>query len=629
MLGLRDNLILATTKLRVRRIRLIVTLIVAGILFTTLVFGSLIIRGTLQSLNSFATEGFLNRFMVNVFNQPDFELFQNPEFIKRVEALEKTRLAEQTKEAERLGIPFDAKTAPKAVSEYTGEGGKQKMADNNHPSTRQAVAEFVTENPRAKVEKLAKPYNPTAIYESFNFGVINYDGAFELMPIIKNEEIKPKQRQGFGPEDSFATFQSMLSAYDEDLLKPFLLEGASLKNSSDKAIPIFAPVDAVEKLLGLEPLSKKASDKDRLSRLKDIRTKAKDLPFEACYRNKTALNLRAEAAQQAADQAAHASEPGYQKPSLIYTNPTGPCQTTIIKTDTRTADEKNQATKQDQFNEKFGQPTAVTHRMKFRIVGVLPQIGALQAATGPETLISAFFTSTIGEGWFIPRADAIADPVLSTLVNDTYYRSQGARQLYIDFPDRTAHKRFIDERGCGFSENTINCAKEPDKVLAVSYGNPLATLYDLQKGFNKGLQIVLFVIAILAAIIMMGTIGKIIADSRKETSVFRALGAKRLEIAQIYLLYTGILATFSFFIALAVGLAAALYMESQYSPGLSVQAVLAFNAKNLDKTFHLIGFNILDFVKIYGFVLAISIISAVIPLLTNLSRNPVKDMREE
>jgi ABC-type antimicrobial peptide transport system permease subunit len=128
---------------------------------------------------------------------------------------------------------------------------------------------------------------------------------------------------------------------------------------------------------------------------------------------------------------------------------------------------------------------------------------------------------------------------------------------------------------------------------------------------------------------MIGTIGKVIADNRKETSVFRALGAKRHEIAQIYLLYTGILATLSFLVALGIGLAVAVYVEAAYSPVLSVQAVLAFNTHDLHKTFHLIGFNALDLIKIFGFAIVVSLVSASVPIAHNLSRNPIKDMREE
>ena len=70
-------------------------------------------------------------------------------------------------------------------------------------------------------------------------------------------------------------------------------------------------------------------------------------------------------------------------------------------------------------------------------------------------------------------------------------------------------------------------------------------------------------------------------------------------------------------------------LESLYGAATSTQAVLAFNSHDLSKPFHLIGLNLADLASIYGFVLVIALVSAVIPLLSNIRRNPVKDMREE
>ena len=50
------------------------------------------------------------------------------------------------------------------------------------------------------------------------------------------------------------------------------------------------------------------------------------------------------------------------------------------------------------------------------------------------------------------------------------------------------------------------------------------------------------VVGAIAGVILMGMIGRIIADSRKETAVFRAVGASRLAVAQVYVAYTVYLA---------------------------------------------------------------------------------------
>ena len=175
---------------------------------------------------------------------------------------------------------------------------------------------------------------------------------------------------------------------------------------------------------------------------------------------------------------------------------------------------------------------------------------------------------------------------------------------------------------------TAGCRKN-NKFFLASFGNPLAAIYDSKDGFLNFLRWLLLIIAGISAIIMMGTVGKIIADSRKETGVFRAVGAKRLDIAQIYLLYAGLLASLAFLVSLIIGVGIALLIDFKLSPTLSIQAVLAFNSPNADKTFHLFGLSPFDLLGIYVFAVVTGLASAILPLLTNLRRNPIKDMREE
>ena len=128
---------------------------------------------------------------------------------------------------------------------------------------------------------------------------------------------------------------------------------------------------------------------------------------------------------------------------------------------------------------------------------------------------------------------------------------------------------------------------------------------------------------------MMGTIGKVISDSRRETAVFRAIGAKKLDIAQIYLIYTlmigMIVATFS----VGIGYILALYVDNKYAGVITIDALIAYNSTNLDRTFGVVGINGSEIMKLVGIILLASLLSAVIPLITNLKRNPIKDMRDE
>lgn len=634
MLGLKYNLTLSVTKLRTRRVRLIVTLLVSGIIFTVLVFFSLVVTGATRSLKAFTSEGLLNHYVTMVAGNPFGAqgLLSDNKTIAHAEDLDAIRVAAEQKEAKRLGVSFDPKTASHAVVQPGSPNGASgaKVLDPSNPAARQAIIDLDKDTPLTLAKTAAAPYHPTAAYESFWIANASaYGTQMGLAPIINGKEQEQSPDQGgYGVRDSIINFQNELTAFSSPLIKPFVLEGTALDTKPGDPIPILAPVDAAEKLLGLPALSRKATPAEKIARLAELRSRSKNLTFEACFRNSTALDLQSQAKEQASEIAARKSDPNYQKPALIYGQPSGACVPTPVASDKRSADEKALADKQLQFDQEFGKPKPVTARIKFKIVGIQPQPGTLQQAQGLESAFTSLFTSTLGEGWFMPLEAVSKDPILGPIATDPFAEVAGIRQSYIDFGSRADQKRFIDAKGC-----TQSGVSAPDcsggRLYLQPFGNPLAALDDAAPQLNRARNIALGVIAVLAAIVMMGTVGKIIADSRKETSVFRAVGAKRIDIAQIYLLYTLMLATLAFLVAVAIGAGFALFIELRYSSDISAQAVLAFNTQDLHKSFHLIGLNLLDFSEIYLYVIAISLVSAGIPLLSALKRSPIKDMREE
>ncbi len=136
---------------------------------------------------------------------------------------------------------------------------------------------------------------------------------------------------------------------------------------------------------------------------------------------------------------------------------------------------------------------------------------------------------------------------------------------------------------------------------------------DFKKQASKIFNIATIVVVIIASLVMAGNIGKIIADSRRETAVFRALGAKRFDITQIYLSYTFMVCLLVALFALLLGLFGAYYIDSKYGPGLSVDAVLAYNASNIYKSFNLIGVRLDYIFKLVAVILLTGLVSACLP----------------
>jgi hypothetical protein len=630
MITFRDNLTLATTKLRVRRGWLIVTLLVAGILFTVLIFGSLFIRGVLGSLTSFTKDGFLDRYIVTgTRGNSDYALMNDPGVRDRAKAINDQITAKKTAEAKRLGVAYDPKSDEGPVYDASDQGGPVTL-NPMHPASRQALAERIKTTDTPEIfKKAAAAYHPTGFYSGFALGGAISQSNSSLTPIVAGTETQTAQYTGPGT-DSIASFSNSATAMDSTMLQPFLFDGVSLTTKRGDAIPILAPPDALERLLGLKALPRGATPKQKIDRLSQLRQSSKNLPFDVCYRNKPAIELLAQAKSQAKLIKDHHTEAGYQAPTLQYAVPTTACTAVTVSRDTRNADEKKQDAAMEQFKAEFGAEAPATVPLHFRVVGIVPQPSSADSANDFSAFISSMFTTTLGFGWYIAGDAAQTEPHLAAIMNDPVVTVLGIRNYFVEFKNRQDQKAFIDSAGCQINRSSApDCGKNGEKLFLMPYGNPLAALADAWGPISKTLGIGLLIIIGICSFVMMGTIGKVIADSRKETSVFRAVGAKRMDIAQIYLLYTAILGTLSFGLAVLLGGAVALWFEATYSGTVSADAVLAFNTHDLHKTFHLIGFAPLDMAAIYLLALGVSLLGALLPLLTNVSRNPVKDMRAD
>jgi Na+/H+-translocating membrane pyrophosphatase len=81
--------------------------------------------------------------------------------------------------------------------------------------------------------------------------------------------------------------------------------------------------------------------------------------------------------------------------------------------------------------------------------------------------------------------------------------------------------------------------------------------------------------------------------------------------------------------AIGTGSLVASYFDARYQSALTVKALLAYNASDLSKTFHINSFDRHDMLLLAGVIIGGSLLSAFGPLVSNLRRNPIKDMRDE
>lgn len=637
MIRLADATTLALTKLRTRKVRLTITIVISGLLLSGLAAASFVARGVMNGINDFGKEGLGDRYIAQTYPQYGFGITDDEGLRERALAIQKDLVARKKAEAKRLGITYDPASEPSPVSEYDTPGGKTKSLNPDHPAARQAYRESVANQPKsdlATLKKVADPYKPINYYTSKQMSY-TLDGA-RVQVLKGGKETYETTGQQFGPPTGTDSFVGAWSIMSSELLKPFLLPNQNLAIGTDGSIPIIVPNSAAEQILQLKSLPSSAKTPERLARTKEIREKAASITFGVCYRNSTSASLLDQAVSIQKEITQNKGKKNYQKPQLIYDLPSEPCGSAQITRDVRSSDDKKMADKQREFNELFGTPPAEQTILTFRIVGIAPDPD-YSSAFGVGQIIRSLVSSTLGSGWYSP-AEQLTDRPLIQKLFDTQASLYGGsvEAFYAEFATAAQARRFIEKENCApdfskFGNGPIPSSYNPceGKFSINPYGSNSLALESAKRGFGKFFKIAALIVCGIACIIMMGTVGRTIADSRRETAVFRAIGGKRLDIAQIYIVYAIFLSLLICLFAALAGFALATIAHIKWSAEASLQAVVAYNAHDLDKTFSLYALYLPDLLLLAGFTIAAGLLSTAIPLIRNIRRNPIRDMRDD
>lgn len=652
MIRVTDATRLAATKLRTRKVRLIITIVIAGLLFSVLAAASQVSRGAFSSFDTFNKEGFGERFILsaNLMTGP-MDPFRDPKVADRATAIHKELIAQKTAEAKRLNIPYDSKAEPPPITEFDTGNGKERSVNPDTEAGKQAIAEYATANKLPGMPELrssATPYGAKAFY-STKSRMFSSDSS--TLKVLENgKEAFDQYKLNSSPPsmtglDSFAQSWALMN---RDLFKPFMLQGASATIGKDGSIPVVAPYSAVEQLLGLKALPAGASSEERLERIRQIRTGASAITFDVCYRNNESVALINMAFEQQQEIERNKKDKNYVRPSLQYGLPTQTCGAAPVVRDVRTAAEKTLDAKQLQFDTKFGKQAPAQQLMKFRVIGIAPDPPDFNASAA-SALVSMLVSSNLGMGlstWFTPLELESQHPLLASMFKEDLSNPSAALSAsnYVEFSDAASAKKYYEEKSCNvFIEPSIAagpptgdpfamsnaCFKEGKYFGYVPFGSNSLALEDAKRAFAKVFSFAALGVAAIAGIIMIGMVGRTIADSRRETAVFRAIGAKKIDIVLVYVLYAIFLSVLIYLFALIVGFLLAQYFHGRYSPEFTVQSLIAYNAQDLTKVFSLYEFHVPDMLRLLGLSLAGGLLSAFLPLLRNLRRNPINDMRDD
>lgn len=630
---------LAATKMKTRKIRLLVTLVISSILFAIILTASLVMRGAVSGIETFSKAGFGNRYIASGYsNQQVYNYLQNPTVVARAEAAQKQLQADKKAEAKRLELNYDPANDMSIVTSFDGPGGKKEKAVSlDNPTAQGILADYIKHLPgtEADFKKTADSYGAIATYSGVG---LSQGSAPPYIQVLKDgqEDYSSLTKNGPPTANGLDSISMQWQLMSKGLLKPFLLKGQSLEVGAHDSIPIIAPYSAVEQLLGLKPLPSSATAKQQLARLKEVRSQAAGYSFSICYRNSTSSSDLQTALQQQQQIANSKGQKDFVMPDFVQDKPAKACGSVTTTRDIRTTAEKDQAANQAKFDSDFGKPAAFSQIVRLRIVGLnsdIPQGSSISV----NQILQSVLVSSLGTGWFSPIESADSQPVTGRMFNlDSPILS---KTLFAEFSSGTQLKKFLDQQNCqpDFSNGPpapgsdpfAKCTAQHKYFSVYAFGSSSTALDDFKRGFSKVFAIAGAGVAVLAALIMMGTVGRIIADSRRETAVFRALGAKRLDIAEIYIAYVAMIALLVFIISLGIASVAAYFVNHHYSQIVTVDGLLAFNVADLSQKIVLMKVYTQDILYIAALIVGGAVMAALFPILNNVRRNPIKDMRDD
>ena len=634
MLRILDASKLALTKLRTRRIRLAVTIIVAGLLFGVVVFGLTVLRASMTSIGRFSRDTMSTRYLLaySNHNKDQSELFYNtPQDAKdRILALHKQHIADKKAAAKALGVEYDEKSEEEPIMKINQDDSGS--LNRNSWAVKTFLRQYTDEKNPLKPERIdaaAKRFGSSVTYRIQNVG--GRDGSLDVMiggreDFQRNKEAVPEQLNEFV---SAAGYQEIL---DESLLNYYFLPHRT--HAASNEIPVFISYNDAAVLLGKKPLPTTAQPQQHIERIRELRNEAGNITIQVCYRNNASSHL----IQQALDQqrtAANKSKNEFDvKPSIEYALPAADsCGGAIVKKDNRSASEKIADEKLQKFNQQFSTENITPQQAKltYRVVGLLPD-----TAYGDDlkSKLAGALNANMPSRWIIPKQTFEAGAAKTYLPNILTTERQ---ELSGGLSDTTIYE-FIDaEHARAFYHATMCNVQPKDKDLCVDgvsnftrpFGSNSLVIEELQQQLTPILWYSLLGVIGVAAFILMLTISRTVADSRKESAIFRALGATRLDIAQIYVMYTLLLAGLIALFAIVAGLIGAGVIDVLYSADFSTAARYIIMPRDLNTTFQLFTFDPLIIALAAVSIVAAALIGSILPLVRNTRRNPMKDMRDE
>lgn len=668
MINPKNSLVLAFTKLKARKIRTIITVVISSLLFSLLFLAVILFEGALTvSLTKFSEGSLSARHMLSFNPSTLYNIVSSevtPEEKTKLDQMLNDEIAARKKRAKELGIEFDEKSERQRIMPYVNYNEQDPNALSFQAGVSVIANRYLNEKSKTRFEEYYKSAERVAKLtnaEKFGYEFVLAMGGMgggqyaTFLPDAKTGKyqfIKAQDNKLESPEQAPTLEQSLLismQASHEEIYRHFVFQNHGWTPETGK-VPIILTLDNVQSLLGMKPLGRKATLNERLARLKELKERALGLEYKACYLNSVAQRQLSEA--QNYDKMTAEEK---KNVSLAYGKLDGSaCVAPAVIKDTRSKEEKAMALKQAQFQQEFdgteyqGTATEIT----FQVVGVSPASSNYNMAN--QEFIDNIIQQIIGYSSFgnmVPADWLMKLPTFSKVMqiyNNTAFDMDKKQPIlnfysygltfFAEYSKPELVRAAVDNYACDPAGMTMfigrgdfypeSCSGDRQFYM-MTFGSRAADLITVKAHFLNVIKIAGLIFGAIAIVIMAGTVGRLISDSRRETAVFRAIGFKRFDISSIYINYSLVICLLVIAVAFGLAMLAAKILELSLTDELTSQMIWIYSPQNPNLRFELLGFNWPLLGTIAAGIVLVGLISTVFPLLRNVGRNPIKDMRDE
>ncbi|UTX51492.1 ABC transporter permease [Candidatus Saccharibacteria bacterium TM7i] len=643
MIRFFDAIILAHTKLRTHKIRTGITIGVAGILFGLILGAIFVVQGVFDSLERFGEEGLGDRAIVTLTKMsktyPVYEHLEDQQFIAEVEALHKAFVNNKATIAKKHNVPYDSESEDPSPIQVDKKSKKKSIDGQDMMNT------FVMQAAQARQNKVAKPFDvheylapyKTAKILPNNAKLSGLDGASFLYMKDGKEFSTDDQRKiqmlQMGGEDN-----PTLMIINQSIADAFM--GKQSRFDPNKGeLPVIVPFKDAEKLLKLKPLKGEASTQQKYDRLKDVRSRMSEMTASFCYRNETSQQLLAQAKSQHDEAKRKVDDPDYRAPSLQYTLPAdNSCGPVATSKDTRTSLEKrfmeNRLAYEKELQVYTGEPEQ--YKVNLRVVGVSGDTPEGMASFDAAGMVQSLLGSWLGYGqqWAIPSEmlrqmpeSSLPSFVQAAMKSDSVKTKNSIldnEDYLVEFGDVAEARALLKRDGLLNVDAAIG-----NSTFALPFGSGMLVVEDLKEYFATGVFWALLIVGGVAIIILGSIIGRAVSEGRRESAIFRAIGARRADIGAIYGVYAFLLSLRVAIFAVLLGVILALGVEVWLSESATLGARYSYAATDANTGFHFFSPFSIYVPIVLAAILVFGMIASIVPVILSARRNPIKDMRDD